>query len=144
VKKLLPDLLRVNANRDQLKQVFLNITLIEKDAMPNGGELFIETKTANQKIDEGYIIVDLFPNSGHLRVAFSNSMVSQFQICRLLLSQPLNLFVGKINNEFRHLMKMDKHGSQVNGRFNCPQIFEHNCQERFPIEPASCFIKSCF
>ena len=76
MKKFLPDLLRVNANRDQLKQVFLNITLIEKDAMPNGGELFIETKTANQKIDEGYIIVDLLPNSGHLRVAFSNSMVN--------------------------------------------------------------------
>jgi len=41
-----------------------------------------------------------------------------------------NLFGCKINNEFGHLIKIDKHGSQINGLFNCPNIFENNTWPR--------------
>lgn len=43
-KKLAPDLPPVNAVSDQLKQVFLNIVINAIEAMPEGGELCIETK----------------------------------------------------------------------------------------------------
>jgi DNA-binding response OmpR family regulator/putative methionine-R-sulfoxide reductase with GAF domain len=43
-KKLAPDLPAINAVSDQLKQVFLNIIINAIEAMPQGGELCIETK----------------------------------------------------------------------------------------------------
>jgi len=43
-KKLTPDLPAINAVSDQLKQVFLNIVINAIEAMPQGGELCIETK----------------------------------------------------------------------------------------------------
>ena len=43
-KKLASDLPPVNAVRDQLKQVFLNLLINAVEAMPQGGELRIETK----------------------------------------------------------------------------------------------------
>ena len=43
-KKLAPDLPVINAVSDQLKQVFLNIVINAIEAMPQGGELCIETK----------------------------------------------------------------------------------------------------
>jgi two-component system NtrC family sensor kinase len=44
IKKLAPDLSAINAVSDQLKQVFLNIVINAIEAMPEGGELCIETK----------------------------------------------------------------------------------------------------
>jgi two-component system NtrC family sensor kinase len=44
IKKLAPDLPAINAVSDQLKQVFLNIVINAIEAMPEGGELCIETK----------------------------------------------------------------------------------------------------
>lgn len=44
VKKLAPDLPTINAVSDQLKQVFLNLVINATEAMPQGGELCIETK----------------------------------------------------------------------------------------------------
>ncbi len=43
-KKLASDLPTISAVRDQLKQVFLNIVINAIEAMPQGGELCIETK----------------------------------------------------------------------------------------------------
>ena len=43
-KKLAPTLPTINAVSDQLKQVFLNIVINAIEAMPEGGELCIETK----------------------------------------------------------------------------------------------------
>ncbi len=45
-KKLAPDLPTVYAVSDQLKQVFLNIVINAVEAMPQGGELCIETKVS--------------------------------------------------------------------------------------------------
>jgi two-component system NtrC family sensor kinase len=44
IKKLAPDLSAINAVSDQLKQVFLNIVINAIEAMPEGGELCIESK----------------------------------------------------------------------------------------------------
>jgi signal transduction histidine kinase len=39
---------RVRASADQLKQVFLNLLLNAKDAMPNGGGLLVQTRIAHE------------------------------------------------------------------------------------------------
>lgn len=43
VKNYAGDLPKISANRDQLKQVFLNLLLNARDAMPDGGKLEIKT-----------------------------------------------------------------------------------------------------
>jgi signal transduction histidine kinase/DNA-binding response OmpR family regulator len=48
-KKLASDLPTISAVRDQLKQVFLNLVINAVEAMPQGGELRIETKLSGDK-----------------------------------------------------------------------------------------------
>ena len=49
-KDLAEALPKVFADQDQLQQVFLNLFLNARDAMPNGGELFIKTSEAKKEI----------------------------------------------------------------------------------------------
>ena len=51
IGKLFSDNLpKVLADADQLQQVFLNLFLNARDALPEGGELFIETTTGNSEV----------------------------------------------------------------------------------------------
>jgi PAS domain S-box-containing protein len=66
-----PDLGRVRADRNQLKQVLLNLSLNARDAMPLGGELHMET--SNIDIAEGSSKADLFPPGPYVRLLVSDS-----------------------------------------------------------------------
>ncbi len=59
---ILPEIDRVKADPSQLEQVLLNLAINARDAMPQGGELIIETK--NVELDEEYTATHAGVNAG--------------------------------------------------------------------------------
>jgi len=66
-----PNLGNVRADRNQLKQVLLNLSLNARDAMPGGGELRMET--SNVDIRAGSAKAELFPPGPYVRLLVSDS-----------------------------------------------------------------------
>jgi PAS domain S-box-containing protein len=66
-----PNLGNVRADRNQLKQVLLNLSLNARDAMPTGGELRMET--SNVDIQAGSAKAEMFPPGPYVRLLVSDS-----------------------------------------------------------------------
>jgi len=61
--RLTDDLQMVNADPTQIEQVLMNLAVNAKDAMPEGGRLFIETRNVN--LDKGYCDTHLGAKPGN-------------------------------------------------------------------------------
>ncbi|MFQ5712706.1 MAG: histidine kinase dimerization/phospho-acceptor domain-containing protein [Candidatus Scalinduaceae bacterium] len=58
-KEFEPDIPRILADPNQIKQVILNILINSVDSMPDGGNLTIKTKTVNGSIQTDIIVMDI-------------------------------------------------------------------------------------
>ena len=60
---LKPDLKHVRVDPGQIEQVIMNLVLNSRDAMPEGGQVVIET--ANVELDSDYVLTHSYAKSGH-------------------------------------------------------------------------------
>jgi two-component system, cell cycle sensor histidine kinase and response regulator CckA len=58
-----PDLGSIRADASQMEQIIMNLAVNARDAMPNGGRLFIET--ANAELDQTYNVTHPIVHAGH-------------------------------------------------------------------------------
>jgi CheY-like chemotaxis protein len=68
---LAPDLPFIRADRSQIDQVFMNLAVNARDAMPDGGELEIETATV--EVDELYARVNGIDSGTYVRLTVSDT-----------------------------------------------------------------------
>jgi signal transduction histidine kinase/ActR/RegA family two-component response regulator len=85
--KLDPDLGRVMADPGQIEQVLVNLIVNARDAMPQGGNLIIET--TNVEIDSGYVSGQVGVQTGsYVKLAVSDTGVGMDEETRNRIFEP--------------------------------------------------------
>ncbi|MEY2447532.1 MAG: hypothetical protein QOH79_1008 [Acidimicrobiaceae bacterium] len=69
--RLAPDLPLIKADRSQIDQVFMNLAVNARDAMPDGGELEIETATF--EVDQQYARINAINAGTYVRLTVSDT-----------------------------------------------------------------------
>ncbi len=70
-KRFQPNIWTVDADRSQMEQVFMNLFVNASDAMPGGGELFLDTQ--NVTLDEDYLRPYSMPPGPYVRISVTDS-----------------------------------------------------------------------
>ncbi len=87
ITRLAPDLLPIRADPGQIEQVVMNLALNARDALPDGGQLTIET--ANVHLDEPYVQAHPEARTGpHLLLAVSDNGVGMDEETQRRIFEP--------------------------------------------------------
>jgi two-component system, cell cycle sensor histidine kinase and response regulator CckA len=87
ITKLRPTLDPVLADRHQMEQVIMNLTINARDAMPNGGRLIIETDHVSWKSSRPQCLADVRPGP-YVRVTVSDTGTGMNEHVRQHLFEP--------------------------------------------------------
>ncbi len=86
IKKLEPDLWAVEVDRGQINQVLLNLYVNAWQAMPNGGELYIETE--NMPIDENLTPLSELSPGKYVKTSITDTGVGMDETIRSRIFDP--------------------------------------------------------
>lgn len=86
IKKLAPDLWAVEVDRGQINQVLLNLYVNAWQAMPNGGELYIETE--NMVIDENLMTLSELSPGKYVKTSITDTGVGMDETIRSRIFDP--------------------------------------------------------